>query len=70
MTGFDFVGLINHKQYLLLPRVHHTVPELLVHGQCPIIGLNDPQHQVQLRQHTTVQGPVFMIPPPVFTYPR
>ena len=70
MAGFDFVGLIQHKQHLLLVRLHHTAPELLVHRQRPVIGLNDLQHQVQFRQHTPVQGTVFMVPLPVFSHTR
>ncbi|WP_249451891.1 YfjP family GTPase, partial [Escherichia coli] len=53
MAGLRFVGLCHHKQHLLMSALQDVSPEILIHRQGPVIGFNQPQHQVQFRQNVT-----------------
>ena len=49
---------------------NHLMVKMLIHRQCPIISLNQPQHQVETRKLCAIQGGIFGITFTTFTNAR
>lgn len=69
MAELRFVGLRHHKQYPLMSPVQYVSSKILIHRQGTVIGLNQPQYQVQFWQNVTVQGFILCIPVPALAPP-
>ena len=69
--GFGLVRLAYNKQHLMpVSFTNHLMVKMLIHRQCPIISLNQPQHQVEARKLCAIQGGIFGITFTTFTNAR
>ncbi|MNV89074.1 hypothetical protein D3C71_1833400 [compost metagenome] len=62
MARFDFVDLVNDKQYSLLVARHHPSVETFIDGESTIIGFDNPQDEIKLRENMAIQRFIFFIP--------
>ncbi|MPN52026.1 hypothetical protein SDC9_199678 [bioreactor metagenome] len=54
MAGLYFVSLVNDKKYPLMVVSHHSLVEALIDGESTIIGFDNPQDEVQLRENIAI----------------
>jgi hypothetical protein len=67
--GFGLIRLADNKQHLMpvcLP--NHLMIKVFIHRQRPVIGLNQPQHQVEARKLFAVQRSILGIASATFAH--
>jgi hypothetical protein len=67
--GFGLIRLADNKQHLMpvcLP--NHLMIKVLIHRQRPVIGLNQPQHQVEPGKLFAVQRSILGIASATFAH--
>ena len=67
--GFGLVRLAYNKQHFMpvcLP--NHLMIKVLIHCQCPVISLNQPQYQVEARKLLSVQRSILGIARATFAH--
>ncbi len=68
LSGFNLVRLTDHKQHLVPPGfANHLMVKVLVHRQRPVIGLDKPQHQIEMRKLLAIHRGILRITPFTFT---